>query len=427
MARNALRPVLPALLILVTATVAFAACTTPEIIRETPQPGSTATQTLVPIETTAAPTWTTVADTSTGRIERIALATDVADDGTPQDERSVIPEEAERFYLCVQVSEVEQGSRFHAIWFEGGEIIGQSEKFAPEDSSEPVWIAMQYRPIAKLNPARDHAVELFVDDVAIERFTFRVGVGNAADAVAAAAFTTGFDTIGKAINPQTRFHVDTPNLTLRVRISNQVDPAGMIFSTLWYRGDTQIAQRAPDGPSEDPRRFDFTLTPASPLPPGNYRVALLLNGTEVRSIPFVLTDEVLPTATTAPTPAPTAPASDVEVVDVIVASRIDADSLEPLDGPLSEWEGTPGGVASLWVAIDVRNVRRIDTIEIVVLKDDEFYGSIVLDETNLEEGWLSGRVELDVPASDRDPITYFFRVLVNGEPQQEAILLLNAS
>ena len=309
MAPNPSRPLQPALL--VAFALLLSACTTPEIIRETPQPDSTATQTLVPIVTTPAPTGTAIVAESRRKIERITLATEVTEDGAPRDERSAIPEEAEHFYLCVQVREVQQGSRFQAIWFEGGEIIGRSEKMALEDATKPVWIAMQYRPIARLNPASDHAVELIVDDQTINRLVFRVGVGDPSDAVAAAAFTSGFDALGKAINPQTRFHVDTPQLTLRVRISNRVDPAGMLFTTLWYRENVQIAQRAPDGTSDDPRRLDFTLAPTSPLPPGDYRVALLLNGTEVRSIPFVLTTEILPTATpertgTPATNAPTA-------------------------------------------------------------------------------------------------------------------------
>lgn len=302
MARNAGRLVRCALLLALTLLVA--ACTTPEIIRETPQPGSTSTPTLVPVEPTIAPTGTATVASSRSQIEQIVLATEVADDGEPKDPRSAIPEAAEIFYLCVQVRRVEQGSRFQAIWFEGTDILGRSEKRALEDASEPVWMAMQYRPIGKLNPAREHAVELFVDEESIDRLIFRVGVGNAADAIAAAAFTTGFDAIGKAINPQTYFKVDTPQLTLRVRISNQVDPAPLMLSTIWYREDTPIAQRGPDPPGQDPRRLDFTFTPSSPLSPGNYRVALLLNGTEVRSISFVLTDGEIPTPTPTPTPAP---------------------------------------------------------------------------------------------------------------------------
>jgi hypothetical protein len=422
MAHNALRSVVPALLALF--ALLISACTTPEIIRETPQPDATATQTLIPVETTTEPTVTTVVETSRRTIERIAFATTVTADGAPEDERSVIPEGAEMFYFCVEVSEVEQGSRFQAIWFEGGEIIGQSEKLALEHSSEAVWMAMQYRPIAKLNPARDHAVELFVDEERIERFVFRVGIGKPADAVAAAAFTTGFDAVGNAINPQTRFHVDTPQLTFRVRISNQVDPTGLILSTLWFRGDTQIAQRAPDAASEDPRRSNFTLTPPSKLPPGDYRVSLLLNGTEVRSVPFVMTEQVVPTP--APNPATATPtASGAEIVEIVIASRINTRTQVPLDGPLAEWSDTPGGVASLWVAINVRDVTETDTIEIVVLQDDEFYGSVILDETEGDSGWLAGRVELEVPADDSVTI-YTFITRVNDVDTLDTTLEVSA-
>lgn len=291
-------------LLLLSLALWTAACTTPEIIRETPQPSTTATSTLVPVEVTVAPTGTPTIETASRRIEQIVLATQVSDSGEPIDARSAIPESAEMFYLCVQVRRVTQGSRFQAIWFEGSDILGRSEKRALEDASSPVWIALQYRPIAKLNPAREHAVELFIDDERIDRLVFRVGVGDPAGAVAAAAFTSGFDALGKPIDPQTYFKVDTPRLTLRVRISNQVDPTSMLFTTLWYREDTQIGQRGPDAQGPDPRRLDFTLTPSIPLPPGNYRVALLLNGAEVRSVPFVMTDGEIPTPTPMPTPGP---------------------------------------------------------------------------------------------------------------------------
>jgi hypothetical protein len=420
MARNALRSVRPALLL----ALAFilTACTTPEIIRETPQPSPTATATLVPIETPEPPTSTSVAAAPTRTIERIAFATTVGDDDAPEDERAVIPEEAERFYICIQASNVPQGSRFQAIWFENGQIIGQSEKLALEDSAEATWFALQYRPIGKLNPALDHAVELFVDDDQIERLTFRVGVGNPADAIAAAGFTTGFDALGKAISPQTHFHVDTPQLTLKVRISNQVDPTGMLFSTLWYRGSTQIAQQAPDGTTNDPRRLDFTFTPSSKLPPGNYRVALLLNGTEVRSIPFVMTTEVPPTPNPRQTPTP----DGVQIVDLVIASRINNDSRQPLDGPLSSWSDDPGGVANLWVAVEVRDLARSDTLVIEVEQDGDFYGEVTLRETALAEGWLAGRVELEVPDDGDDPYTYQFTVLVNDEPTVDTTLELDA-
>ena len=133
MARNAFRSVRPALLLAL--ALVLTACTTPEIIRETPQPSPTATATLVPIETPEPPTSTSVAAAPERTIERIAFATTVDNDDGPEDERSVIPEEAERFYICIQASNVTQGSRFEAIWFEDGQIIGQSEKLVLEDSA----------------------------------------------------------------------------------------------------------------------------------------------------------------------------------------------------------------------------------------------------------------------------------------------------
>jgi len=417
MARSVTRSIRPAFLMVT--LVILTACTTPEIIRETPQPSPTATATLVPVETPVPPTSTSVAAAPVRTIEQITFATSVDSDGTPNDERSVVPEEAERFYICIEARNVSQGSRFHAIWFEAGQIIGQSEKIALEEAPDPRWYSLQYRPISKLNPALEHAVELFIDDERIERLIFRVGVGNPADAVAAAAFTTGFDALGKAIAPQTHFHVDTPQLTLKVRISNQVDPTGMLFSTLWYRGATQIAQITPEVVDNDPRRLDFTFTPASKLAPGDYRVALLLNGNEVRSIPLVMTTEVPPTP--APSPTETTDPNAVAVLDVVIANRINTVSRRPLDGPLTSWSDEPGGVAGLWVAVEVRNLKRSDTLTIDILQNGDAYGSVTLRETDLEEGWLAGRVELEVPDDD-EPYDYEFIVLLNQQPARDISL-----
>lgn len=410
----------------------LAACATPEIIRETPQPALTPTTAFVPIETHVVPTSTPVVQSPASTIEQIAFATRVRSDGTPIDERSAIPESAETFYLCVRVREVEQGTRFQAIWFEGENIIGRSEKVALERATEPVWMSMQYRRIGQLNPSGDHTVELLIDNEPVERLVFRVGVGDPADAIAAAAFTTGFDNIGKAVNPQTYFRVETTELTLRVRVSNQVDPTGMLLSTLWYRDDTPIGQRAPNEGSNDPRRFDFTFSPQSPFAVGNYRVALLLNGSEVRSIPFIITNGELPTPTPEPTRTPspgsgTRTPTTAEILEVVVASRINPTSQVPLDSPLREWVEEPEGVADLWVAMDVRNVEESDEIEIVVLQGDEFYGSVTLTETEQDSGWLTGRVELEAPSEAGESYRYTIVARLNGNNVGDTYVDITAS
>lgn len=203
MARSASRPV--GFILLTVLTIVFSACTTPEIIRETPQPSPTATPTPTTesVGTPVEATTTATLNQPQMQINRITLATRVSNTGAPQDERSSIPELAESFYLCVEVRNVQSGSRFQADWFEDGQMIGRSEKLALEDASEPIWISLRYQPVSKLNPAREHAVQLSVDDRPVERLAFRVGVGDAADAIAAAAFTTGFDKLEK---PSTRKH-----------------------------------------------------------------------------------------------------------------------------------------------------------------------------------------------------------------------------
>jgi hypothetical protein len=290
-------------------TLLLAACAPPEVERLTPTP----TATFVPVEITPVldlPVVTTPEPSPADAIERIALATRIQPDGTPIDERTVVPELPEMIYLCVLVREVENVSRFRAYWFQDNQVIAQSDTTVTGRPAGPGWVTLRYRPIARLDPAAQYEVELRVDDTPIERFLFRVGIGAAEDAVAEAAFASDFDIVGKPIDARTLFHIDEPTLTFKVRISNQVDPTGMRFTTLWYRGDAQIARVNPDPHPADspdppnPRRLDFTFAPSTRLAPGDYRVLLLLNGNVVRSVPFTVTAEPIeaepePTATPA--------------------------------------------------------------------------------------------------------------------------------
>ena len=158
---------------------------------------------------------------------------------------------------------------FRAYWFEGDTILGQSEVTLPASDEPTRWVALGFRAPAALNPAAPHAVELRINDRKIDTYTFRVGVGAIEDVIAEASMALGTrDEV--VVGRGELFDVLAGQLVAVVRVSNVVDPTGMIFTVFWYRGDTLVGQGQPDGgqprlsPEPQPleRRLTFTFAPA---------------------------------------------------------------------------------------------------------------------------------------------------------------------
>lgn len=434
----------------------FTACSPPVIDAVTPT--SLPSPTPVPVTPIlSTPDFATPETHVAHAVEKVTLATRIEPDGTPVDERSSIPELPEMIYLCVLMREVEAGSRFRAYWFQNNQVVGQSDVTVQDTTSDRQWVALRYRPIARLNPVTEHAVELRINDTVVDRYLFRVGVGSAEDAIAAAAFTSGFDEIGNPIDPRTVFSVDDTELTLKVRVSNQVDPAGMTFTTLWFRGDAQIAQIYPEHVDGDPRRMDFTFVPSTRLSPGEYRVMLLLNGTQVRSVRFSVTVEPVqqqpptatptpvptetptpePTATPepSPTPQPTATStasptatqqprpSDARIRDVVIATSINPNTRAPADGPVFDIDRPAGSVTGLWIAVAVENVLPPDVIEVVVTLNDAPYARFDLPHGAVQSGWLSTEMQFNVPTG-QSSYTYTVSLRLNGQRTLDATFLI---
>lgn len=431
----------------------FSACAAPSVIRSTPQAAQTATRAAVPAGSVTATTPAAPGNATQRVVERVAIATAVGEDGSPTNETATIPQGPEAIFLCVRVRDLPRGTRLRATWFAGDQMIGQSDGVSPDVSGGAAWVALRYRPIGLLNPATVHSVELKVGDDIIDRYVFRVGSGSIRDVLAEAGFATGFDDSGKLTGSQSRFYIDTTQLTLLLRISNQVDPTGIAVTTLWYRGDTQIAQLLPDPlppavagqPEPDRRRRSVTFHPATRLVPGSYSVVVLLNGVEAQTVPFTITSEPLPTPTLAPTPTPeptatptpeptraptptearpTAVPSSADAVNVVVASQIDPTTNAPLDGPIFVWEAAPGSASTLWVAVDLRSVVPADLIEISVWQDDVLYAGMRLPQVQLAEGWLAARFDVVTPPADVDAYVYTVSVLINGQRALDASFLV---
>ncbi|HUG14258.1 MAG TPA: hypothetical protein VMM78_04495 [Thermomicrobiales bacterium] len=439
---------------LILVALAVTACAPAAVERPigTPIPSASPTSA---VDGVSSPSATTQAVNERPRVERVTLSTRIDGDGAPVDETTVVSEWPEMIYLCVLMSEIAEGTRLRAYWFAGSDIVGQSDMSPPPSNGRSTWVALRYRPVAKLNPAVEHAVELRLGDILIDRYFFRVGVGEPSDAIAELAFASGFDEHGEPTDVRARFMPHESPLRLLMRISNQVNPSGMDFASLWYRGDAQIAHidgselRATGAVDADPRRIEFVYAPPAQLTPGAYHVDVLLNGMAIRTVRFTISIEPppptrtpQPTATTEPSatptaeptsspmpspsptpsprPSPTPPPSPTpvalvpEIRDVTVATMIDESSRAPLDGPIFSVERPSGTLADLWVAIFVTDLSTHDLVEVAVQRDGVAYGRVALASTGRASGWIAVAVHLDVPSSG-GAFVYTFEVVLNGQ------------
>lgn len=426
------RAVRAALVVAALAMIVLSGCSAAGLIRATPAASPTAEARATAVRPTPRPFASPPTDAGQPVIERVTLATQVEPNGAPKEERSVIPEQPGQVFLCVEASQLQPNTAFRAIWFENGQIIGQSDAVAPAAGSDARWVALGYRPVFPLNPSVDHAVELLVNQTSIDRYAFRVGVGDAKQVIAQATLALGTDADAAPVGAGQRFHVDAQQIVLWARVSNEVDPTGMTFATSWYRDDTRIAELGPDGgqprvpptPTPASRRMTFTYVPPARLTPGSYRVELYLNGQPVATYPFTVTAE-LPATPTAPptatprraTPAPTAtPDRDAaRVLNLVVANDINADNQAPLGDPVFTLAAQPAALVKPWIAVNVAELTKDDKLELVITRNDADYGTREFKPVQLKNGWLAEQVELDTPPADEQAYTYTVSVYLNGE------------
>lgn len=428
------------------AAVLAGACAAPSVIRATP-PASPEALVTQPAPGVGSPTSTPEPDVSDARqIERVAFATRIDSAGGPVEETSVFAESPGQMYLCVQLRDVELGTSFRAYWFENGQIIGQSDALATRDD-EIVWVALVYRPIAALSPTSEYSVELQVDEQTVDRFVFRVGVGDADDVVAQAAFATGFDAAGKPVDIRRIFADDTAELQLLARISRQIDPRGMLFTSIWYRGDTAIAYVNPvtlasddvestatpttatatETPGRASTVLAFTYKPNGKLPRGNYRVSLLLNGTEVRSIPFVVGDATVAEKPEEPAdvvpvepddPNDRAAESEATLGQLVITADVDANN-EPTEVNIWVWEGPVRTTQALFATFSVSNLAQDDDVTLTFARDDEVFDTRAAEHEALDTGWIATEFEISMPRRSGRMYTYTVVVQINGESVAE--------
>lgn len=434
------------------AALLLVACEAPSVIRATPEASPEALMT--PTSSAGgSPTSIPAPPIADGRrIERIAFAASVDRDGKPVTETSVFSESPEQMYLCVQIRDVQLGTQFRAYWFEDGKIIGQSDALATRDD-EVVWVALGYRPIAALNPASEHSVELQIDTQTVDRFLFRVGVGDTEDVVAQAAFASGFDALGKPVDVRRSFSEDASELRLLARISRQIDPVGMIFTSIWYRGDTAIAyinpqrigeDEEPDVPSSSATAtpasvldrpstvLEFTYTPNGTLPRGNYRASILLNGTEVRSVPFEVSDAAsaeVPDGedeedrdeTEEPVDEPDDNVDDTppSIGQLVITAQVDDLTSEPDAVNIWVWEGRVRTSQALFATFSVNDLAKDDDVRLVVERDGVTIDTIEIEHEAIDDGWVATEIEIAMPSQAGRMYTYTVTVEIDGESVAE--------
>lgn len=359
-------------------------------------------------------------------IERVVLATELDDDGEPIREISVISEEQQNIYLAVRARGITQGTRFKAVWFENGQIIGQSDERVEEPAEGAQWIALSFRSVARMNPAATHTVELVINDRRIDVYAFRVGVGDPSDVIAEATLALGTDGEGEPVRPGDTFDRFAPQVVLVARISNMVDPTGMVFNSFWFRDGLPIDQRPPDGgqprldsdpPDPNDRKMTFTHIPQAPLVTGEYSVTLLLNGAGIATYPFTIVAEQALIPTERPTARPqvtaTTVVSGVSVADLFIASDIDEETGEPDSERVRVLRADAGEIIPLYVSVELADLRVDDVVTFSVGISGSVIDRFELPVAAFERGWLSTGIELRAPDNPNDAVEYEIVLYLN--------------
>lgn len=405
--------------LLLAAGLVFASCSAGGQFEAEPSP----TPSVAPAESPT-PTELPFAGTQTAEsadmslvIERVVLSTAVDDNGAPVNEVSVLSQEQQNIYLAIRARHVPANARFQAIWYENDEVIGQSDAIVEDSPNETRWISLRFRPIAQLNPASQHSVELIVNDRPIDSYAFRVGVGNPADIIAEAALALEVDQSGRPVNPTRRFDRRAGQIILATRISNMVDPTGMIFTAQWMRGDILLYQGPPDNaqPDASNRNMTFTYRPEPGLTTGNHTVILRLNGTIIGQYRFEVVDgdaggqdEETPSVQ----PTPTTPQDQVELIRVVVAESVNRQTSAP-DAAIQRLDVWPTQVVELFIALEFEDLKEDNNVEIITSIGNSVLERIPVPREAIERGWIALPIEFRAPDVRNRQVTYEINVRID--------------
>jgi len=425
----------PALVAFLSACLVLSACSAGSDFGEPPEPTpTTPSGNFLPVPTRLplAATRTAEANAVPFTIERVVLTTELAPDGGPANEVSVLSEEQQSIYLAVRVRDVPPDTRFRAVWFENDRAIGQSDVRVTEPEGSVQWVALPFRSIAALNSASTHSVDLIIGDILIDSYAFRVGVGNVGDVIAEATLALGITDDGQPVSPGHEFDRNSPQIVLVARISNMVDPTGMIFTSHWTRGNVSLGQRQPDDgqPDSGSRTMTFTLEPAGNLIPGAHTVAIMLNGTQIAAYNFTIMTDGDATSDAQPTEppdvTPTAIPVSVEVRDIVVALEVDDDTSEPESG-FDVIDGYPSEALEMQVAIRLVELTVDDIVEFSIGIGNSVIERHRLPSVDLEDGWIATPVEFRAPDIADRTVVYEIFVYVDGQRVADSILSVVSS
>ena len=357
-------------------------------------------------------------------IERVTLATNVDADGVPLDEVTVIPSDSRRMFLSVLVTGLEPPVRFRAFWFEGDLVIGQSETMVEESSGPARWVSLGFQTTDDLDPAKPHSVELRIDNRLVDSYAFRVGTGKLEHVIAEAVVSLGTRD-GQPVEAGQIFDIFAPQIVAVARVSEHVDPTGMIFSAFLFRGETLLDQRLPDGgqivlpeePSPLDRQMTFTFVPDTAFATGEYHITLILNGAEILTLPFTVIPTQRPTATEIPPtvgPTPTSVSSGVSLLDVRLTESLEPGTGEPDGSGITSWVGNANQQKRFWLNLQLSDLRLDDVVEVDALLWDRHVNRHRYPVASFDQGWLSMPVNLWAPAAGDGAKRYTFLIFVNG-------------
>lgn len=341
-------------------------------------------------------------------IGQLGLATQIAADGTPRDERTSVPAGTQQLYLVVRVTDLPAGTRLAAVWIRGANEIGRSERQIADALQGSHWIALAFPSDVPLANG-EYAVRLSVDDRFVDSLVFSVGQGSGT--TSGQQTTLVFTDAPPGDGDQIRAFDVFPEGTTRV-IAVLVDPPLDLQGNLWSRWtiDGQVLTERGADDLRSPFIRAFTLEREEPLPAGTYTVEVFAEQQLIAHGTFRITGA---------TPTPTPSATTARIVDVRLVRAVQPGTGVPVGAAVQEIQSP----ARIYVALFVENLQANDLVEVVWQRAGTEIARQPLSGLTLSSSWIA--LPVDLPAETGSaPIPYSVTVLLNGEVVAQRSLLV---
>jgi hypothetical protein len=224
---------------------------------------------------------------TTANIDRAVMARAVNEDNSPAEETTSFHKYESLLHCCVDMANTPEGTKVKAVWrFDDGEersIIDSTEV----DVNSSVWVDFSLALSESGLPYAKYAVDLYVNNEFQQTVPFTIEPMFGESVIREAVLATEINESYYPITVVESFPTNIARLYAPVFVEEQ--PAGSVFSAIWYQHDERDGRLLISEysiPFDSPGWIGFSLSLDSGLPQGRYSVDVLHNGTVEHTLEF---------------------------------------------------------------------------------------------------------------------------------------------